>query len=56
MFSSSERRVLNGCAMKPSAASPATAVIRGPKPPVKIGGGPYGLGPGSKAGIMIVWV
>ena len=52
----SDRRVFTGWTRKPSATSPATAVIRGPKPAVKIGGGPNGLGPGSNAGIIRVWV
>ena len=54
--SSNERRVLTGCTRKPSATRPATSVIFGPNPAVKIGGRPKGLGPGEKAGIIRVWV
>lgn len=39
--------------MKPS--SPATSVISGPTPPSQIAGGPNGLGPGSKNGVISVW-
>jgi len=53
-FSSSDFRELNGCAMKPSATSPAASIMRGPNPPSQIGGGPYGLGPGLNAGIINV--
>ena len=52
---SSDSRVVNGCVMRPSATSPATATMRGPKPPTYTGGRPNGLGPGSNAGIINVW-
>ncbi len=52
----SDRSVQNGWTMKPSATSPATSVISGPTPPSHIGGGRWGCGPGSKNGVMSVWV
>ena len=49
-------RELKGWAKKPSPTSPATSVIIGPKPAEYTGGGPNGWGPGSNAGIMMVWL
>jgi hypothetical protein len=34
----------------------ATAVMAGPTPARNTGGGPNGLGPGLKNGVMTVWV
>ncbi len=46
----------NGCTRKPSATSPAISVMRGPTPPSQTFGIPWGLGPGSKNGVIRVWV
>lgn len=54
--SRSDRRELTGWTRNPSATRPATSVICGPNPAVKIGGSPYRFGPGEKAGIMRVCV
>ena len=48
--------VENGWTMKPSATSPATSVMRGPTPPRKMRGNPYGYGPGLKNGVISVCV
>ena len=40
----------------PSATSPATSVIRSPTAASHTFGGPYGLGPGLKNGVMSVCV
>ena len=40
--------------MNPSATSPASALILAPTPASSTGGGPYGLGPGLKNGVISV--
>jgi hypothetical protein len=44
------------CNDSPSATSAATSVIRTPTAAKKIGGLPYGVGPGSKLGVIRAWV
>ncbi len=44
------------CNDSPSATSPATSVIRTPTAAKKIGGLPYGVGPGSNLGVIRAWV
>jgi hypothetical protein len=45
-----------GCTIQPSATSPATAIMLGPKPASAIFGRPYGFGPGLKNGVISVCV
>lgn len=45
-----------GITSRPSAASAAVRVISGPRAPSRIGGGPKGLGPGTKVGGISVCV
>lgn len=50
------RALLNGITSSPSATSAAVRVITGPSAPSSTDGAPYGLGPGSKVGAMMVCV
>ena len=50
------RLLLNGITRMPSATSAEISVIFGPSAPTRMGGGPNGLGPGSNAGVISVWV
>ena len=47
--------LLNGMTRMPSATSAAISFIFGPSAPTRIGAMPWGLGPGSNAGVESVW-